>query len=165
MELNFTKLQEDVEANREEITEKLIIFSRSDALLFWSSDKKLQKEQERLWLPVLVWANNTLNTDFKSTIGLEVENTDKKRYFELKNFLEGLSGKEITALYLTAINTRSVLLGVAMVNGYGNAEQIFDLAELEELYQANRWGHEEVAEARRQSIKDTLKSIEKYLKS
>ena len=165
MELNFTKLQEDVEAHREEITEKLIIFSRSDALLFWSPDESLRKEQEKLWLPVLVWANNTLNTDFKSTTGLEVENTDRKRYFELKNFLEGLSGKEITALYLTAINTRSVLLGVAMVKGYGNAEQIFDLAELEELYQANRWGREEVAEARRQSIKDTLKSIEKYLKS
>ena len=165
MELNFKKLQEDVENHREEIIEKLIIFSRSDALLFWSPDKELKKEQEKLWLPVLVWANNTLNTDFKSTTGLEVENTDKKRYFELKNFLEGLSGKEITALYLTAINTRSVLLGVAMVKGYGNAEQIFDLAELEELYQANRWGREEVAEARRQSIKDTLKSIEKYLKS
>lgn len=165
MELNFKKLQEDVENHREEIIEKLIIFSRSDALLFWSPDESLRKEQEKLWLPVLVWANNTLNTDFKSTTGLEVENTDKKRYFELKNFLEGLSGKEITALYLTAINTRSVLLGVAMVKGYGNAEQIFDLAELEELYQANRWGREEVAEARRQSIKDTLKSIEKYLKS
>ena len=69
----------------------------------------------------------------------------------------------LTAFYLAALNTRSVLLATALVKGHINADEAFELSELEELYQARKWGKEEVAEARRKSIKDTLNSIEKYL--
>ena len=58
---------------------------------------------------------------------------------------------------------RSVLLAVALIKGHINATEAFELSELEELYQARKWGSEPVAEARRNSIKDSLISAEKYL--
>ena len=58
---------------------------------------------------------------------------------------------------------RSVLLALALVKGKINANKAFELSELEELYQARKWGTEPVAEARRNSIKNLLISTEKYL--
>ena len=58
---------------------------------------------------------------------------------------------------------RSVLLALALVKGKISANEAFELSELEELYQARKWGTEPVAEARRNSIKNLLISTEKYL--
>ena len=74
-----------------------------------------------------------------------------------------LSEKELSGFYIASLNMRSVLLALALVKGRITAEQAFELAELEELYQANKWGTEPIAEARRNSIKATLKQVEQYL--
>lgn len=163
MDLNFKQLEQDITKNREDITKKLVGFARADALLFWSPEDDLRKEQEQKWMPVIHWADNLINARFKVTTSLEVENAGVETASELKNFMDKLSAKELTAFYLAALNTRSVLLATALVKGHINADEAFELSELEELYQARKWGKEEVAEARRKSIKDTLNSIEKYL--
>lgn len=163
MDLNFNQLEQDIKNNRTEIIDKLVGFAQADVLLFWSPDENLRKEQEQKWLPVIHWADNLINARFKATTSLVVENAGKETALEFKKFLNSLSLKELTAFYLAALNTRSILLATALVKGHINAGQAFELSELEESYQARKWGKEEVAEARRKSIKDTLNSIEKYL--
>ena len=58
---------------------------------------------------------------------------------------------------------RSVLLALALVKGKISANEAFELSELEELYQARKWGVEPIAEARRDSIKKILINVEQYL--
>lgn len=164
MEQNLKQVEKDIKLHRAEIIDRLVNFALNDVLLFWSSDKDVKKEQQEKWLPILRWVDETLNARFKQTTTLEAEKTDKKATLELKKYLDGLSDKELTSFYIAALNMRSVLLAVAMIKGRINAAEAFELSELEELYQARKWGSEPVAEARRNSIKDSLISAEKYLR-
>lgn len=164
MQQNLQQVEKDIKQHRAEIIDRLVNFALNDVLLFWSSDKEVKKEQQEKWLPILRWVDETLNARFKQTTSLETEKTDKKATHELKKYLDSLSDKELTSFYIAALNMRSVLLAVAMIKGRINAAEAFELSELEELYQARKWGSEPVAEARRNSIKDSLISAEKYLR-
>lgn len=164
MQQNLQQVEKDIKQHRAEIIDRLVNFALNDVLLFWSTDKDVKKEQQEKWLPILRWVDETLNARFKQTTSLETEKTDKKATHELKKYLDSLSDKELTSFYIAALNMRSVLLAVAMIKGRINAAEAFELSELEELYQARKWGSEPVAEARRNSIKDSLISAEKYLR-
>ncbi len=164
MEQNLKQVEKDIKQHRPEIIDRLVNFALNDVLLFWSTDKEVKQEQQEKWLPILKWVDNTLNARFKQTTSLEAEKTDKKASLELKKYLDNLSDKELTSFYIAALNMRSVLLAVAMIKGRISATEAFELSELEELYQARKWGSEPVAEARRNSIKDSLISAEKYLR-
>ena len=163
MEQNLKQVEEDIKQHRVEIIDRLVNFALNDVLLFWSTDKEVKKEQQEKWLPILKWVDDTLNTRFKQTTSLETDTSGKTAATELKKYLDNLSDKELTSFYVAALNMRSVLLAVAMIKGRINATEAFELSELEELYQARKWGREPVAEARRNSIKDSLISAEKYL--
>ena len=164
MEQNLKQVDEDIKQHRVEIIDRLVNFALNDVLLFWSTDKEVKKEQQEKWLPILKWVDDTLNTRFKQTTSLETDTSGKTAATELKKYLDNLSDKELTSFYVAALNMRSVLLAVAMIKGRINATEAFELSELEELYQARKWGSEPVAEARRNSIKDSLISAEKYLR-
>ena len=164
MEQNLKQVDEDIKQHRVEIIHRLVNFALNDVLLFWSTDKEVKKEQQEKWLPILKWVDDTLNTRFKQTTSLETDTSGKTAATELKKYLDNLSDKELTSFYVAALNMRSVLLAVAMIKGRINATEAFELSELEELYQARKWGSEPVAEARRNSIKDSLISAEKYLR-
>ena len=164
MEQNLKQVEEDIKQHRVEIIDRLVNFALNDVLLFWSMDKEVKKEQQEKWLPILKWVDDTLNTRFKQTTSLETDTSGKTAATELKKYLDNLSDKELTSFYVAALNMRSVLLAVAMIKGRINATEAFELSELEELYQARKWGSEPVAEARRNSIKDSLISAEKYLR-
>lgn len=160
---NWDVVESDVHKNKEAIVDRFVNFAPNDVLLFWSTDEKVQKEQEKLWTPIIAWANQAVNVGFKKTSTLEVQKENINSSSKLKDYLCSLSDKELSAFYVAALNMRSVLLALALVKGKINAEEAFSLSELEELYQANKWGSEPVAEARRASIKKTLSDIEQYL--
>lgn len=160
---DWKTIEQDVQKNKNAIIDRLVNFALNDVLLFWSTDKKVQKEQEKSWSPIIVWANQTVNVDFKKTDSLEVQSENVNTSSRLKDYLSSLSDKELSGFYIAALNMRSVLLALALVKGKINANEAFELSELEELYQARKWGTEPVAEARRNSIKNLLISTEKYL--
>ena len=81
----------------------------------------------------------------------------------MKNFISNLSDKELAAFYLASLNMKSELLAAALVKGHISAEQAFDAANLEELWQAEHWGKEDVSEQKRQSLKQELCDIEQFL--
>ena len=92
------------------------------------------------------------------------QNIEITQRLNLKNFMENLSDKELAAFYLAAVNTKSELLAAALVKGHITAEQAFDAANLEELWQSEHWGRESTSEQRRQDLKRELHDIEQFLR-
>lgn len=160
----FVKAQEEISANRSEVVEKLVRFALTDALLFWSHNDDLSKRQEKLWMPVVIWVRKVLQVEILTTDGLEVPKENEKIVDQLKFFLEKLSDKRLTALYLAALDMRSVILAMALVEGRLDAEAAYKAAWLEELWQAEKWGIDPEAERKRLEMKKELQEIEAFLK-
>ncbi len=165
MQENLTLMMDEIGAQRQVIIDKLVQFALTDMLLFWGQNKDLMLQQEKEWGPLLEWANHELNTKLMTTKGLDVPKENETANGRLKKVLETFSDRELVAFYAAALNMRSVLLALALVKGRINAEEAFHAAFLEELWQAENWGIEEEAEARRKTLKKELQDIEKFLKA
>ncbi len=164
MNLYLEKTAKEIGKDREEVIDRLVRFSLTDMMLFWGQNEDLVKRQEKIWGPLLEWANEEINTKFIRTQSLDVPEQEKTSGYRLKVFLEKLSDRELAAFYVAALNMKSVLLAAALVKGRINAKQAFEAAYLEELWQAENWGVEEEAEKRRAEVRQELVEIEKFLK-
>lgn len=163
----MTKLEKsvtEIAKDRKTIINKLADFSKTDMLLFWSDNKELSELQQKLWMPVLLWAKENLDTKFKTTQTLDVPEQENEAETNLKKFLQSLNDKELTGFYYAALNMRSVLLAAALIKGKINARQAFEASCLEELWQAKYWGKEETADCRRQNLLSELEEIEAFVK-
>ncbi len=160
----LTKSVPEIAKDRKIIIEKLVKYSLTDMLLFWGTNEELFKCQQEKWTPILVWAKENLETKFKTTQTLDIPAQDSHSGEKLKLFLESLTDKELTAFYYAALNMRSVLLAAAFIKGRISAKDAFETSCLEELWQAQKWGTDEEASARRNELKKELEEIEKFLK-
>lgn len=158
------KTAEEIGKSRDEVIDRLVNFSQSDLLLFWGQEKDLIARQEEVWGPLLQWASQELNADLHKTQELDVPDTNSASKGRLRDYLSTFSDKELAAFYVAALNMKSVLLALALVRGKINAEQAYAAAYLDELWQAENWGVEEEAEARRQELKQELVDVEAFLK-
>ena len=158
------KMAAEITANRKEIIEKLVQYSLTDMLFFWSTEKEIAERQEKEWQPLLDWAKEEFQTNFVKTRTLNVPEQEEQSGWRLKLFLESLSDRELAAFYAAATNMRSVLLAAALIKGRISADQAFRAAFLEELVQAESWGSDEEAEKRRGALKQELVEVENFLK-
>ena len=164
MTFKLEKSVAEIAKERDIVIEKLVKFSLSDMLLFWSSNEELIKRQQQYWTPILGWAKENLNTKFNITKTLDFPEQDSESGLKLKKFLQTLNDKELTGFYFAALNTRSILLAAALIKGKINAKQAFEASCLEELWQAEKWGNDEAAENRRKSLLQELEEIEAFIK-
>lgn len=155
----------EIAKDRTMVIEKLVKYSLTDMLLFWGTNEELFKCQKEKWTPILTWAKENLETKFQITQTLDVPAQDSHSGERLKLFLESLTDKELTAFYYAALNMRSVLLAAALVKGRISAQEAFETSCLEELWQAEKWGTDNEASARRNELKKELEEIEAFLKT
>ena len=164
MTTDFKAMVKDVAQHREEIIERMVNFSLTDTLLFRNPDAvELIEEERKVWDPIVDWAKEKMAVDFKASESLEVPIENNASLPRLQVFLESLSDKELVAFYEVSKITKSVLLAAAFVRGKVNAEDAFRAAFLEEIWQADKWGHEAQADKRRDEIKQELKDVENFL--
>lgn len=164
MTFDLKQAAADIAADRDEIIDRLVKFSTTDMLLFWGNEKTLIERQNKIWNPIIKWVNDSMACHFKATHGLDVAENEEDGA-RVRHFLKSLSGKELAAFYAAALATRSVLLASALVRGKINAEQAFEAAYLEELWQAENWGSVEEAEKSRAERKKEIADIAAFLKS
>lgn len=155
----------EIQQNRADIIEKLVDFSKTDALLYWDTCPDLQKRQAELWGPILDWAKQEINCCYDKTENLQVPEQKNDEVENFRRFLSGLSNKELAAFWLAALNMRSELLAAALVKGKIDADTAFAAANLEELWQNESWGEDEDAARARKSLLTELQEISAYLKS
>jgi len=162
-----TKLEKsitEIAKDRDVVIEKLVKFSLTDMLLFWSTNEKLFLRQQELWTPILIWAKENLDTKFNITKEINVPEQDSESSIKLKMFLETLTDKELTGFYFASLNMRSILLAAALIKGKITAQEAFEASCIEELWQAEQWGNDEAAENRRKSLLLELETIEDFIK-
>lgn len=159
----LNKATAEIGKSRKEVIDRLVVFSQTDLLLFWGHEKDLIERQKKIWGPILQWANNEINVEFVKTQGLDVPE-NKASGEKLKDYLNSFSDKELAAFYVAALNMKSVLLAIALVKKRLSADEAFNAAFLDELWQAESWGVEKEAEKRRAELKKELHEIEDFLK-
>jgi chaperone required for assembly of F1-ATPase len=115
------------------------------------------------WDPLLAWAAERWGARLTATAGIVPIEQPGAALATLGRVIARLSVPELAALGLAVEITGSLIIGLALLTGRLDARAAFETALLDERYQAERWGADAEAEARREQMRAELAAAERFL--
>ena len=153
-----------VTPQRKALVDELAEYIHDDVLRYRSSDDKdLASRQTEIWDPWLKWAEQACGLLLPTTVGLmPVSSYDATEHIVRKR-LQPLADAQFGCLYRVATLSGSVVLGLAFQERHLGADDVFETAFLDELYQNSLWGKDEEAADRQVAIRSELKNVERFM--
>ena len=153
-----------VSPQRQELADELAGYIHDDVLRYRSdSDLDLASRQTEMWNPWLNWAELTCGLRLPTTAGLMPVFADDATEHIVKKRLQPLDDTQFGCLYRVATLSGSVVLGLAFQERQLGADDVFETAFLDELYQNSLWGTDKEAAVRQAAIRSELKNVERFM--
>lgn len=124
---------------------------------------ELVQRQAVLWNPLLDWAARRYDAHLRVTSGIIHKPQPEGALRALRAAVDALDEWRLTALQNCIGITGSLLVSLAVVDGHLTAEQAFDLAQLDENFQIEKWGEDWEAADRRAHQRADLASTIRFL--
>lgn len=125
-------------------------YGESDLLYYRAADPpELAARQAAAWNPPLAWAERRFGVTFELALGVMPQAQPADTVAALAGAVAGQDAFTLAALSPLVTVTGSLVLALALVEGAITAESAWTAAELDEDWQAERWGCDPLAEAAR----------------
>ena len=153
-----------VTPQRQALADELAGYINDDVLRYRSGDDlELAARQTEMWDPWLGWAEQACGLRLPATAGLMPVSADDAAERIVKDRLQPLADPQFGCLYRVATLSGSVVLGLAFHDRQLGADDVFETAFLDELYQNSLWGTDEEAAHRQATIRSELKDVERFM--
>lgn len=163
MGLSSTALDR-VGPRRSEVVAQTAKYACSDLLCYRAdSPPELVARQAERWQPLIDWAGETHHVKFMVTVGISPVSQLEPTLRALRKVADALDDFELTALATITEATGSMILGLALLAGRIDADQVFDLSRLDETFQAETWGDDHDAVSRAEAIREDIRSAAAFL--
>lgn len=146
-----------VRPQRAHIVDAVAAYAEHDLLCYRAEQPAdLVARQHALWQPLLDWVALTHDAPLTPTSGIVSVAQPAQAVGSLRRAVEAMSDLELAALSCAVTAAGSLVIGLALAAGRIAAADAFAASQLDELYQAERWGEDREAARRRQDIKADL---------
>lgn len=150
--------------NRRQVVVETAAYASSDLVCYRAeAPEELVRRQEQLWQSVLDWANHRFDTALRSTTGIVAISQSSDSLARFEQVVSALDPWRLTALASLTGSTGSLVIALAVVEGQLTPEQAVVAAQLDELYQAERWGEDAEAAQRRQALAQDIADAARFL--
>lgn len=106
---------------------------------------ELQLRQQAAWDPLLDWARDRYGADLVTATGVMHRPQPAEAMARLGEAVAARSPYELAALSPLVTVTGSLVLALALLEGAATAEDIWSAANLDEDWQAEHWGEDDLA--------------------
>lgn len=139
-------------------------YAESD-LLCYRADRpeELVTRQMMEWQPWLDWAALTYDAPLRVGRGIAFVRQHRGSVAALRSAVAARDVPALAALGVAVPALGSLVLGLALADGQLDAPTAHALGALDELFQAEAWGEDAVAAARRRAIADDIALAERFL--
>jgi chaperone required for assembly of F1-ATPase len=128
-------------------------YAESDLLCYRAeTPEKLVARQMRAWQPWLDWAALTYDAPLRVGSGIAHVKQPRGSVAALRTAVAAMDVPALAALGVVVPALGSLVLGLAMAEGRLAAASAHELGALDELFQAEAWGEDAEAAARRAAI-------------
>lgn len=142
---------------------RVMAYAANDLICFRASQPPaLARRQQELWQPYLDWALTQFDALLLVTEGLQPPEQPPHSLQALRRTVAGYNDLALTALEQACSVTGSLLLALALVQGWQPPEAVFAAAELETHFQAEQWGEDPAATARLAAIQTELHTLGRF---
>jgi chaperone required for assembly of F1-ATPase len=139
-------------------------YAETDLLCYRAEQpEQLVARQAREWQPWLDWAAQTYNAPLRVGTGITFVRQHRGSVAALRDAVAALDFAALTALGIAVPALGSLVLGLALAEGRLDAAGAHALGALDELFQAEVWGEDAQAAARRRAIAADIALAERFL--
>ncbi len=155
--------------DRAAITKQLLKYLDTDLLCYRIKEPvDLSKRQKEVWDHWLTWFDEHFESPLEVTYGIEALTQDADTHKQIWNYLEALDEYYFAVLQIVTSLTGSIVLGLAFLEHEATPEDIYNAAELEEIYHAEianeaEYGADPVQERRQNTLRRELASCKQFL--
>lgn len=156
MQLGATAVDR-IAADRERIVAETAAYGGSDLVCYRAeAPVELAWRQAESWQPLIAWVAERYDVALNVTTGIVAVAQPPHALGSFRRVLEASDLFALTALATLTAAAGSLVIALAVAEGRLTAEQAAEAALLDELFQAERWGSDPEAEARRASVRRDL---------
>ncbi len=154
---------------RDAITKSLLKYLDTDLLCYRVKEPaELAKKQKEVWDRWLTWFDEQFESPLEVTYGIDALTQDPDTHKQIWNYLEALDEYYFTVLQVVTSLTGSIVLGLAFLEHEATPEDVFNAAELEEIYHAEiageaQHGADPVQERRQNTLKRELETSRTFM--
>lgn len=153
-----------VPVRRGAVIEHILGFGRNELLCYRAAEPfELTARQRSQWDPMLEWAHSRHGIRLVADSGISFIEQPADAELRMQEIVSARDDFELAALDTAATLASSFVVALALVERHVNAEEAFALSHLDELFQAEKWGRDAEAEARRAHILGELKAVERFV--
>lgn len=124
----------------------------------------LVARQSAEWDPILAWAAERLGARLEVRTGAVHFDQPPEAIAVLRRALTGYSPSVLAGLHHAVTILGSLVLALALAEGRLTAAEAFDLSQLDERFQAERWGVDSEAAARAEKLAVELVTAETFIR-
>ena len=153
-----------VTPQRGAIVDELASYGANDLLCYReATEYRLAAHQENIWHPYLAWADQELGVKLISFEGMMPGQQDEDAKIAMRQLVDEYDDFSLSGLHSLVTVTGSLILGLAAATDHQPMDQIIAAAQLDELWQQDKWGYDEEADARLKSHQHLLHQAYGYL--
>jgi chaperone required for assembly of F1-ATPase len=153
-----------VTGQRARVIEDTAKYAGSDMLCYRASEPEtLVMRQLETWQPLLDWADERYGARLVAVEGLAFVSQPQDAIARLHEAVAAHSDLGLSALYNLTHICGSLVVALAVAEGRLSAPQAFAAAQLDELYQIERWGEDPIAARRHEGIRSDIAAGARFL--
>jgi chaperone required for assembly of F1-ATPase len=153
-----------VTSQRARVIEDTAKYAGSDMLCYRASEPEtLVKRQREIWQPLLDWADERYGARLVIVEGLAFVEQPADAVARLGEAVATHSDLGLSALYNLTHISGSLIVALAVAEGHLAAADAFAAAQLDELYQIERWGEDPIATKRHEGIRHDIEAGARFL--
>jgi chaperone required for assembly of F1-ATPase len=124
---------------------------------------ELVARQAAAWDPLLDWVRERYDVSLRTASGVMAVDQPENALAGLRRVVESQDDLRLTALAVLVGATGSLAIGLAVLEKRLSPHEAVAAAQLDELYQAERWGSDPEAEARRAGLSADIVQARRFL--
>jgi len=164
----FTKLAntaiDGVTPRRDEVIAEIAAFAKHDHLCYRTdTPAELVRRQSEAWDPLLDWVAERYGAPLVPVKGITSVAQPETSIAALRKAVAALDPFELSALHVIASICGSLVLGLAVVDKRVSAEEAFGLSQIDERFQAEKWGLDSEAQTRAKRLELELVTASRFL--
>jgi chaperone required for assembly of F1-ATPase len=153
-----------VTRQRARVVEDTAKYAASDLLCYRAADPdSLVKRQQDVWQPLLDWAATRYGAELAPTTGMSFVAQPQVALDRLAAAVAAHGDLALSALYNLTQIAGSLVIALAVAENRLAADKAFEAAQLDELYQIERWGEDPLATQRHAGIRKDIESAARFL--
>lgn len=153
-----------VHQERAQAVETTAAFAEHDLVCYWAEEPpELVARQQESWQPLLDWVTLAFDAPLIVIQGILSKPQPATSVEALRHAVDNLDDMTLTALHTVVSAGGSLVIGLALLREHLTADEAFNAALLDELFQIEFWGEDTEAAARHAGLRGEFHAAASFL--